>query len=87
MGSVHHSGPLPPPLPHLSPLQPFPPHSDSFKKMFQQRQRELEKQYNQQVKDIKAKKMAGQSSKKAVSSIILVAGEGAGGKWWSADVT
>ena len=55
--------------------------------MFQQRQRELEKQYNQQVKDIKAKKMAGQSSKKAVSSIILVAGEGAGGKWWSADVT
>lgn len=65
-------------LPHLSPLQPSPPPSDSFKKMFQQRQRELEKQYNQQVKDLKAKKMAGQSSKKAVSAVTLVAGEGGG---------
>ena len=53
------------------PLSP----SDSFKRMFIQRQRELEKQYNQQVKDIKAKKMAGQSSKKAVSGAVHMAGE------------
>ena len=41
--------------------------SDSFKKMFVQKQKEVEKQYNQQMKDIKLKKSAGQSSKKAVS--------------------
>lgn len=43
---------------------------NSFKKMYQQRQRELEKQYNQQVRDIKAKKMAGQSAKKAEEAVL-----------------
>ena len=46
--------------------------------MYQQRQRELEKQYNQQVRDIKAKKMAGQSAKKAVSFAICGKGRGGG---------
>ena len=82
---------LPPPRPSCPPrpahvlpalprpsCPPLPSPSDSFKKMYQQRQRELEKQYNQQVRDIKAKKMAGQSAKKAVSCAICGKGRGGG---------
>ena len=42
--------------------------SDTFKKMFAQRYKEMEKQYNLQVKELKKKKASGQSSKKAVST-------------------
>lgn len=74
--SATEAPPSSPPHPSPPPLPPSP--SDSFKKMYQQRQKELEKQYNQQVRDIKAKKMAGQSAKKAVSCVIFVTREGKG---------
>lgn len=43
---------------------------NSFKKMFVQKQKEIEKQYNQQMKDIRIKKSSGQSSKKAEEAVL-----------------
>ena len=40
---------------------------DTFKKMFKQKMKEMEKAYEKQVKELKAKKASGQSKKSAVS--------------------
>ena len=41
---------------------------DTFKKMFKQKMKEMEKAYEKQVKDLRAKKASGQSKKSAVSN-------------------
>ena len=43
---------------------------DTFKKMFKQKMKEMEKAYEKQVKELKAKKASGQSKKSAVSICV-----------------
>ena len=40
--------------------------------MFKQKMKEMEKAYEQQVKELRAKKAAGQSKKSAVSNCIII---------------
>ena len=43
---------------------------DTFKKMFKQKMKEMEKAYEKQMKELKAKKASGQSKKSAVSNFV-----------------